>query len=329
MKTLPTGSLARATTFEALWAAWRRVKRGKSRRDSMARFAIDADRRILRLAKDLGTGRYVPGDCRLMVIRDPKLRLIAAPPVRDRVLHQAILTEIGSIYEASFRPESFACGTERGPQRAALRFLQSMRRFRYRVTLDVRRYFPSVDVEILAGLFARRLRDRPMALLLQRMLNAGTRVYASPLARRVLELDTDPVRTNCGLPLGGYLSHFSGALYLDGLDHFATRELRAAGYQRYMDDICLFGNDRGKLEDQRERLRAWLWRQRRLMLRRGRDAAIVNTQPATYLGYRISRAGVLPGPKAKRRLKQMLRDEHDPNALTRRLAAFRGHLLAI
>jgi len=55
------------------------------------------------------------------------------------------------------------------------------------------------------------------------------------------------------------------------------------------------------------------------------------TQPSTFLGFRVSRAGLLPGPKARRRLRQRLRDASvlGPDRLTRGLRAYRGVLLTL
>jgi hypothetical protein len=98
-----------------------------------------------------------------------------------------------------------------------------------------------------------------------------------------------------------------------------------------MDDFTLFANDREQLEDWREVIREWLWRERRLTLKPKRQAVQPTTQPATYLGFRVSRAGLMPGPKAKRRLKQRLRnaDVLGPDRLARSLKAYRGVLLTL
>ena len=131
------------------------------------------------------------------------------------------------------------------------------------------------------------------------------------------------------MPLGSVLSHWSGALYLDGLDHYVKRVLKVAAYQRYMDDITLFHDDPQVLEEARDAIETWLAQERGLALSL---AALRSTREAsTYLGFRVSRAGLAPGPKAKRRLKQRLRGAGlvAPVCLTRGLQAYRGVLLSI
>jgi RNA-directed DNA polymerase len=325
MRTVPAGSFQRLSSFQSLWLAWRECRRGKSRQPRMAEFDLDADTRLLRLHRALATGAYRPAPYRVQRVQDPKTRLIAAPSVRDRVLQVALLAEIGPTYERGFIDQSYAVLRGRGPQRAVLAHLAWMRRCRWRLALDIHHYFASVSHAILLGLFAHRLRDPRTLGLIEGLLAAGGEVYRHPLAVQTLHPGT-PHPPGRGLPLGGYLSHWSGGFYLDGLDHYVKRVLKVRGYLRYMDDMVLFGDDRESLTEAREAIRDWLGRERSLALKDPESPVLPNTQPASFLGYRISRAGLAPGPKAKRRLARRLRAAHDlPHAaLVRSLAAYRG-----
>ncbi len=311
--------------------AWLLCSRGKRRQPHMATFDLDADTHIIRLYRSLHHGFYRPAPYRLSVVRDPKTRLIAAPAIVDRIVQQALLNEIAPTYERGFIDQSYACCRGRGPHRAVLQYLSWTRRYRYRLSLDVHRYFASIHHETLYELFARRLQDSRTLDLIARMLAAGGQVYQSPLAVAALKLQDDPVPPGCGLPLGGYLSHWSGGLYLDGLDHYVKRVLKLLAYLRYMDDFTLFGDDRAALEEARETIREWLRSERRLELNPHRQAVQPTAQPSTYLGFRVSQAGLLPGPKAKRRLRQRLHnaDTLGPDRLARSLRAYRGVLLTI
>lgn len=297
----------------------------------MAAFDVDADTQILRLHRELIHGTYRPAAYHLSVVQDPKTRLIAAPSIVDRIVQRALLDEIGPTYEQSFIDHSYACCSGRGPQRAVLKYLEWTRRHRRRISLDVRRYFASVEHATLLRLFARRLADPRTLALIDQLLVAGGAVYQSAIARTLAEFAEQPVPPGCGMPLGGYLSHWSGAFYLDGLDHYVKRELKISAYLRYMDDFSLFGDDAQQLEEAREAIRQWLLAERKLELKRQHDQVHVTAEPSTFLGYRVSRAGLLPGPKARLRLRQRLReaDALGPERLARGLSAYRGVLLTI
>jgi RNA-directed DNA polymerase len=330
MRSVPAGSFERLIAIEALWRAWLRCRDGKRRQPAMAAFDLEADRHLFRLQRELASGAYRPRPYRLTVVQDPKTRLIAAPAIRDRIVQTALIAEIGPTFERGFLPTSFACCRGRGQHRACLAFLAASRRYQFRLGLDVRRYFPSIDRGILQGLFARRLRDAKTRALLGLLIKKGGEIYSTPLAAQVLGLAIDPLPPGAGLPLGGYLSHWSGGLYLDGLDHFVKRELKIPVYLRYMDDFALFADDAGRLAEAHVAVREWLKSERRLELK-PRGAVEPTTQPATFLGFRIRRAGVLPGPKARRRLRERLDNvgASDLDCFVRSLQAYRGHLLSL
>lgn len=331
MRSVPAGSFQRLSDPEALWAVWLQCRRGKRRQPRMAAFDLDADSAILQLHHALRNGSYHPSPYQLKVVRDPKTRLVAAPAITDRIVQIALLNEIGPTYERGFIDQSYACCSGRGPHRAVLAYLQATRRYCYRLLLDIRRYFASINHAILCRLFARRLRDEQTIALLRQLITTGGEVYRTPLAREILGLAHDPLPAGCGLPLGAYLSHWSGGLYLDGLDHFGKRVLKIKAYQRYMDDITLFHNDRIVLAEACSAIRAWLKAERGLELKSSDNVIRPTSEPSTYLGFRVSRAGVAPGPKAKRRLRQRLRRAHaiGSSRLARSLQAYRGMMLSI
>ena len=67
------------------------------------------------LHRALRSGTYRPRPYSLKVVQDPKTRLIAAPAIVDRIVQNALLTEIGPAYERGFIDQSYACCTGRGP----------------------------------------------------------------------------------------------------------------------------------------------------------------------------------------------------------------------
>jgi hypothetical protein len=245
--------------------------------------------------------------------------------VVDRVVQRALIDTIGPVYERGFIDHSYAVCSGRGPHRAALAFLAAMRRYRLRQHLDIRHYFAGIDQGVLLELFAQRLHDRRTLALIGQLLQAGDTVYRHPLARVALGPGHQAVAGR-GLPLGGYLSHWSGGLYLDGLDHFIKRELKIAGYLRYMDDFVLFGDHDPALRAATQRIIHWLTTRRRLTLKDPDAQPLCNRRPAVFLGFRLSRAGVGPGPKARKRLRRRLRNalDRDSDHLARSLRAYRG-----
>lgn len=326
MRSIPPGSFDRLSELTTLWRSFGQCRMGKRRQPAMARFDLDADEHVLGLYRSLRDGSYRPGRYRLHIICDPKVRLIAAAPIVDRVLHRALIGDLAPHYEPSFLPHSFAASIGRGPHRALLCYLRNLRQFRFRLSLDIRRYFPSIRHDTLLGLFFHRLHDPKTRALLTLLLSSGGRVYRSPLAIEALGLAQDPVPEGCGLPIGSYVSQWSGAFYLDGLDHFVKRMLKIPGYLRYMDDFSLFCDDEATLLWARDAIGEWLERERGLSLNRKRWAVLPTTEPSRFMGYRVSRSGVIPGPKVRRRARRRIQEAaaRGESALARCLSSYRG-----
>lgn len=312
---------------ERLLAAWRLYRAGKRRRPSVARFAFDAERRLLDLSDALLAGRYHHGRYVLLPIHDPKPRLIAVAGVGDRVVHRAIYDALVPRFNHSLIADTYACLPDRGSHRAVLRFLGLQRRYRAVMHLDVRGYFPSVDHGILLGLLARRLRDRRIVTLLQTILASGLELYSRPEVAGFYGYDPHGLTTRPrGLPIGNLTSQWWGNLYLDGFDHFVKRELKAGGYLRYMDDLVFFADRRATLRRWRREAKTWLWRHRRLELNLRKGHVRSTELPQPYLGYRMTRQGYDLGPKATRRFRHQLPRlvAGDPEKLERSLASWRG-----
>lgn len=307
MQWVPAGSFERLSSVPVLWSAARDHARGKRRRPAVAAFNLDVDTHVFALHRALRGGRYRPGPHHQLVVHDPKTRLISTPSLRDRVLHQALVTEIGPHFNRSFIEHSFGCLSRRGPQRALLCYLRWTRHHRYRLSLDIRRYFPSIDHELLLGLLSRRVRDPRTRTLLTALVSAGGEVYRTPLAVQVLGLATDPVLPNTGIPIGSCLSQWSANVYLDGLDHFVKRTLRVPAYLRYMDDFTLFADHPAELLAARAAIEGWLAQHRRLALGRRRWHVHPTSEPSTFVGYRVTRGGVSMGETMLRRLRCKVR----------------------
>jgi retron-type reverse transcriptase len=327
MKTLKSGSYQRLASQEALWQAWRDCRRGKRRNPTVARFEIDCDRYLLALQRELLDYRYQPSPWRLHGIRDPKTRLIAAPAVRDRVLHHALLGEIGPGFERRYIEQSFAAGHGRGPHRAVLYFLACQRQYAWRLHLDISAYFLSISHARLLALFAARIADADTRDLLRLVVQSGEGVYRSRLAAAILG-ERCPQR-GWGLPLGSWFSQWCGNFYLDGLDHFIKRELKIHGYQRYMDDFVLFAKDKTQLLDARTAIASWLSEARELRLNPKHLIVEPTCAPAVFLGYRVSRAGISPSRKLHRRFRQRLQvaAAKGEEALCRTIRSYQGLLL--
>jgi RNA-directed DNA polymerase len=133
-------------SFENLLLAYRKARRGKSRRPSVAGFECNLEKELLQLQRELQSGEYLPGDYRLFTLYERKPRQISAAPFRDRVVHHAIMNVIEPRIDSSFIDDSYACRHGKGTHAAVDKYQQWAHRYRYVLKMDIARYFPKIGI---------------------------------------------------------------------------------------------------------------------------------------------------------------------------------------
>jgi len=230
--------------------------RGKRGRMPGAAFFMEMEKELPALHEELRGGTYRHGAYHYFWIHDPKDRLVAAAPFRDRVVHHAIVRVIEPIFEKRFIEDSYACRVRKGTHAAMRRALHFARGHRYALKCDVSKYFPSIDHEVLMGLVGRVIGDGRVLELLEGVLASHADGEEREWAPGGGLFDYRTRRR--GLPIGNLTSQFLANVYLNPVDHFVKHELRVRGYVRYMDDFLLFGDSRPPLRDSGDRIKAKL-----------------------------------------------------------------------
>lgn len=290
--------------------AARLTVRGKRRRPDVADFLFRRESTLRELRHRLHRKAWRHGSFRALFVRDPKPRLVAVAGILDRVLHTALVRLMEPAWSPTLSEDDFACRPGFGTHRARLRLLQLVRRHRWFLHLDVRAYFPSIDLGILRGLLAERIRDRAFLEVVDGVLEAGARVYTHPGQRAFARLEPDWPPLGSGLPIGAHTSQFLAAhVYLLAFDAVVKREWRVPGYLRYVDDLFLFGDDRRELEQIRERVADWLRGERKLELKAPRARVRSCHGHLDALGGRIGRRGVEVRARRLRELGAVLARE--------------------
>lgn len=240
-------------SWENLLFAYKKASRGKRGKAAAAAFEYRLEDNLIDIQRDLREKTYLPGPYDSFYIHDPKRRLISAAPFRDRVVHHALCNVIEPIFERSFIFDTYANRVGKGNHRALDRAQMFSRQRRYVLPCDVHHFFPSIDHEILKDILALKLHDKNIMWLSDRIIDSGRGILDGEY--EVAWFPGDRLFSPCrprGLPIGNLTSQFWANCYLNGLDHFIKRELRCPGYVRYVDDMLLFGDDKGQMWEWKE-----------------------------------------------------------------------------
>jgi retron-type reverse transcriptase len=106
--------------------------------------------------------------------------LISAAPYRDRVVHHALCAVIMPIFEKTFIHDTYANRVGYGTHRALERFTSFARSHRYVLQCDIRKYFPSIDREILKTLIRRKIQCPDTLWLIDAIIDNGNDQESSP-----------------------------------------------------------------------------------------------------------------------------------------------------
>ncbi len=275
-------------SFPNLLHAAYRAQRGKRFRPATAKFHYHLEQELWTLHGELKDRTYRPGPYRTFKIHEPKERIISAAPYRDRVVHHALCNLLEPIFERRFLSDSNACRQGKGTHAAVRRCLQHERHHRYALKADVRKFFPSLDHELLKAQLARVIKDPHVLWLVGLLID-----HSNPQEDVQDWFPGDdlftPASRRRGLPLGNQTSQFFANVYLDALDHFVTDRLGLGAYLRYVDDFVIFHDDRRRLAEAREQVSAFL-AELRLTLHPNKSVVFPTRQGLPFLGYRVWRS---------------------------------------
>ena len=224
-------------SVENLLEAWKEFVRSKRKRADLKAFSQFLMHNILQLHQDLKDKTYTHGGYEHFKINDPKPRDIHKARFRDRLLHHARYRKLYSFFDHTFIADSYSCREEKGTHKAMARF----RSFAHRVSknntrtcwvlkCDIRKFFASIDQEILLRILSARIADARLLTLLENVIGS---FHSTALGK--------------GLPLGNLTSQLLVNVYMNEFDQFVKHEMKAKHYIRYADDFVLFSHDKNKL----------------------------------------------------------------------------------
>lgn len=296
--------------LENLLVAAKKAQKGKRFRDNVLAFNYNLEEELLRLQKELAYQNYQPGAYKTFYIKEPKSRMISAAPYKDRVVHHALCNIIVPLIEPSFIGDSYANRVRFGTHRALRRFTEFSRSSRYVLQCDIKKYFPSIDHQILKILLHRKIKCPDTLWLIDTIIDNSNEQLATVEYFEGDDLLT-PVQRRRGLPVGNLTSQFFANFYLNSFDHFIKEQLKARKYLRYVDDFALFSDDWGFLTEARWAVEEYL-AQLRLKIHPVKSQLFETKHGANFLGFRILpdciRVRTENLRRAKRRLRKMQKD---------------------
>lgn len=219
----------RICDLENLRLADEKARKGKLRTYGVREHDKNREANLLKLREDLLNGTYKTSKYEIFTIYEPKEREIyRLPYYPDRILHHAIMNVLEPIWVSIFTADTYSCIKNRGIHAAAKKVKKALKEdpegTKYCLKIDIRKFYPSIDNDILKEVVRRKIKDVRLLAVLDEIIDSAD-----------------------GVPIGNYLSQYFANLYLAYFDHWIKETAKVKYYFRYADDIVILSSNKSEL----------------------------------------------------------------------------------
>lgn len=283
-------------SLDNLFLAWKEFRGDKQYKPDVMKYEYQLEENIFSLHRSLRAQRYKHGAYEAFYIQDPKQRLIHKATVQDRVLHHAIYNILNPIFEPTFIAHSYSCRIGKGTHKGVANLANMLRKVSknntsscFALKCDIRKFFASVDQDILLSILERRIQDTATLNLLKQI------IYSF-----------DKQLPGKGIPIGNLTSQLFANLYMNEFDQFVKHELRVKYYLRYTDDFVIISDNTGYLESLLPKISQFLETKLALEMHPNKVSILKYRQGIDFLGYVILPHHIRLRTKTKRRMLRKL-----------------------
>ena len=218
-------------SLENLRLADDNARKGKVKTYGVRLHDRNMEANLIALHEALKNGTYRTSQYSTFTIYEPKERVIfRLPYYPDRIVHHAVMNVLEPIWLSVFTADTYSCIKKRGIHAAARKLRRVIEKDRdnckYCLKIDIRKFYPSIDHDVLKAIVRRKIKDARLLALLDEIIDSAE-----------------------GLPIGNYLSQYLANLILTYFDHWVKEVKKVRHYFRYADDIVVLHSDKKVLRE--------------------------------------------------------------------------------
>lgn len=280
---------SKITDLDNIHLAYRHARKGKNWQDTIKLFEINTEQNIERIQQSLLDRTFTTSEYETFVIYEPKKRTIYKLPFDpDRIVQHALMNAIEPIWDNLFIYDSYSCRKGKGihaGSRRTMEFIRKVGMDGYCLKMDVSKFYPSINHDILYEIIKRKIRCRDTLWLIKDIIYSLEGGY--------------------NVPVGNYTSQWFGNLYLNELDQFVKHVLKVKQYIRYCDDFIFLHPDKQYLNEISNAIPTFL--NEKLDLKLSKNQLFPVSQGIDFLGYRHFLGYVLLRKSSAKRVKKRVK----------------------
>lgn len=289
--------------IDNLILADKKARIGKSNQKDIIEYNKAKGCNILALHNLLMNNKYITSKYHIFKIYEGKERIIfKLPYYPDRIVHHAIMNILEPIFVPIFISNTFNCIKNRGimgAYKAIVKSLKDKTNTKYCLKLDIKKFYPNINNNILKSLLRKKFKDI-----------------------KLLELLDEIIDSTKGIPIGNYLSQYFANFYLTYFDHWIKEELKVNYYFRYCDDIVILSNNKDYLHTLFIKIQNYLKDNLELEIKNNYQIYPVVSRGIDFVGYKFYHNYILLRKSIKRKYIKMIKY----NKNIKSLAAYNGWL---
>lgn len=192
--------------------------------------------------------------------------IFVLPYYPDRIIQWAIVQIIEDIWINSLISQTYSSIKGRGIHSCAHKLQNDLYKYKpiYCFKMDIKKFYPSINHNILKVIIRKKIKDRELLDLLDQIIDSAK-----------------------GVPIGNYLSQYFGNLYLNGFDHWIKEIKHIKFYYRYCDDVVILHNDKKFLHDLFKEINTYLNMKLKLRIKENYQIFPINKRGIDFVGYRF------------------------------------------
>ncbi|MDR0874212.1 MAG: reverse transcriptase/maturase family protein [Prevotellaceae bacterium] len=298
----------RICEFDNLHRAYEKARLRKSKKYGVLMFEKNLNGNLAQIQNELLNGTYRTSEYEIFTIFEPKERLIYRLPFRDRVVQHAIMNILEPIWTPMFVSQTYSCIKGRGIHGALKHLkkgLKDVENTHYCLKLDIRKFYPSIDHDILKTIVRKKIKDMQLLYLLDGIIDSAP-----------------------GVPIGNYLSQFFANLYLSYFDHWLKEEMQVKYYYRYADDIVILAADKAYLHALLAEINHYLMEFLNLQMKGNYQIFPVEKRGIDFVGYVFYHTHIRMRKSIKknfcRRVAKLNKKDLTPKEYKKRIAPYLG-----